>query len=255
VRTGLLAAAAKLGFIALLGQGVAAVAAEVKVLAGAAMPGVIGELGPQFERATGHKIVIQYAAGAAIRRQIDAGEAFDLVIIASERVDELIKQGRIAGDSRVDIVRIGIGVAVREGAPKPDISSVDAFKRTLLSAKSVAYAPEGATGEHFAKVLDRLGIADQVKGKTKPSVPARVPQVVANGEVELAIGAIPSLLSAKGVQLAGPLPAELQNWFVNTAGVSAAAKQPDAARALIKHLTTPEAAAVIKAKGMEPLGR
>ena len=170
-------------------------------------------------------------------------------------MDDLIKQGKIAGDTRVDIVRIGIGVAVREGAPKPDISSVDAFKRTLLSVKSVTYAPEGATGEHFAKVLDRLGIAEQVKAKAKPNAPGRVAQVVAAGEVELAIGATPSLLSTKGVQFVGPLPAELQDWFVNTAGVSATAKQPDAAKALIKHLTTPEAAAVIRAKGMEPLGR
>ena len=224
-------------------------------MAGAAMPGAIGELGPQFERATGHKIVIQYGAGATFKKQIEAGEAFDLVIIDSDEVDDLIKQGKIAGDTRVDIVRVGIGVAVREGAPKPDISSVDAFKNTLLSVKSVTYAPEGATGRHLPKVFDRLGIAEQVKGKTKPNALDRVPQVVAAGEVELAIGGIPSLLSAKGVQLVGPLPAELQSWFVNTAGVSAAAKQPDAAKALIKHLTTPEAAAVIKAKGMEPLGR
>ena len=125
----------------------------------------------------------------------------------------------------------------------------------LLSVKSVTYAPEGATGRHLAKVLDRLGIAEQVKAKTKPNAPDRVPQALAAGEVELAIGTTPQMVSAEGVQLVGSLPAELQNWFVNTAGVSATAKQPDAARALIKHLTTPEAAAVIKAKGMEPLGR
>jgi molybdate transport system substrate-binding protein len=247
--------AAKFGFIALLAQGVAANAAEVKVLAGAVMPGVFAELGPQFERVTGHKIVIQYGPGAALRRQIEAGEAFDLAIIASERVDDLIKQGKIAGDTRMDIVRVGIGVAVREGAPKPDISSVDAFKRMLLSVKSVTYGPADATGEHFIKLLDRLGIADQVKGKLKPSGPDRVAQVVAAGEVDLAIGAGPLLASAKGVQFVGLFPAELQNWFVNTAGVSATARQPDAARALIKHLTTPEAAAVIRAKGMEPPGR
>jgi molybdate transport system substrate-binding protein len=247
--------AAIFGFIALVGQGVAAMAAEVKVMAGVAMSGVIGELGPQFERATGHKIVIQYGPGATLRRQIEAGEAFDLAIVASERVDDLIKQGKIAGDTRMDIVRVGIGVAVREGAPKPDISSVDAFKRMLLSVKSVTYLPESATGEHFAKLLDRLGIADQLKGKLKPNAPGRIAQVVANGEVELAIVTTSDLSSTKGVQLVGLLPAELQNWFVNTAGVSATAKQPGAAKALIKHLTTPEAAAVIKAKGMVPLGR
>ena len=191
MRIGPLAAAAKFGFIALLAQGVAANAAEVKVMAGAAMPGAFGELGPQFERATGHKIVIQYGAGATFKRQIEAGEAFDLVIIGSDGVDDLIKQGKIAGDTRVDIVRVGIGVAVREGAPKPDISSVDAFKSTLLSVKSVTYAPDGATGRHLAKVFDRLGIAEQVKAKTKPNALDRVPQVVAAGEVELAIGDYP----------------------------------------------------------------
>ena len=246
MRAGRFVAAAKFGFIALLAQGVAATAAEVKVMAGAALSGVIGELGPQFERTTGHKIVIQYGATGTFKRQIEAG---------SDGVDDLIKQGKIAGDTRVDIARVGIGVAVRDGAPKPDISSVDAFKNTLLNVKSVTYTPEGATGTHLAKVLDRLGIAEQVKGKTKPNAPDRVPQVVAAGEVELAIGNTPSLLSAKGVQVVGLLPAELQNYFINTAGVGSAAKQPDAAKDLIKHLTTPEAAAVIKAKGMEPLSR
>ena len=247
--------AAKFGFIALLAQGVAANAAEVKVMAGAAMTGAFGELVPQFERATGHKIVIQYGAGGAFRKQIEAGEAFDLVIIDSAEVDDLIKQGKIAADTRADIVRVGIGVAVREGAPKPDISSVDAFKNTLLSAKSITYAPDAPYREHLSQAFDRLGIAEQLKGKTKPNALERVAQAVAAGEAELAIGGIPTLLSAKGVQFVGLLPAELQSWFVNTAGVSATAKEPDAARALIKYLATPEAAAVIKAKGMEPLGR
>ena len=248
-------AAAIFGFIALLAQGVAATAAEVKLMAGAGMRGAFAEIVPQFERATGHKIVIQYGAGGAFRKQIEAGEAFDLVVIDSDEVDDLIKQGKIAGDTRVDIVRAGIGVAVREGAPKPDISSVDAFRNTLLNVKSITYAPQGSTGRHLPKVFDRLGIAEQMKAKTKPNDLVRVPQVVAAGEVELAIAGIPTLLSVKGVQVVGPLPGELQSWFVNTAGVSATAKQPDAAKALIKYLATPEAAAVIKAKGMEPLGR
>jgi molybdate transport system substrate-binding protein len=247
------AVVAKLGLIALLAQGVAVAAAEVKVMAGAAMSGAFGELLPQFERATGHKIAIQYGSTGNFKRQIEAGEAFDLVIFGSDGVDDLIKQGKIASDTRLDIARVGIGVAVREGEPKPDISSVDALKNTLLNAKSITYTPGSATGPE--KVLDRLGIAEQVKGKIKPNPPDRVLQVVAAGEVELAIGNAPSLLSAKGVQLVGLLPAELQNWFVNTAGVSTVAKQPEAAKALIKHLTTPEAAAVTKASGMEPLGK
>jgi len=243
------------GLISLLAPGVVATAAEVKVMAGAGMSGALEELVPQFERATGHKVVIEYAGGAIFKKQIEAGQAFDLVIIDSDAVDDLISKGKIAADARVDIVRAGIGVAVREGAPKPDVSSIDAFKKTLLNAKSVTYSPEGSSGRHLPKMLDRLGIAEQVNAKTKLNALARVPQAVAAGEVELAIGGIPLLLSAEGVQVVGLLPAELQSWFVNTAAVSAAAKEPDAAKALIKHLTTPEAAAVVRTKGMEPLGR
>jgi molybdate transport system substrate-binding protein len=154
---GMVGPAAKFACIAVLAQGVAATAAEVKVMAGVAMSGALGELGPHFERDTGHKIIVQYAPGLSVKRQIEAGEAFDLVIIGSNVVDDLIKQGKIAADTRVDIVRVGIGVAIREGAPKPDMSSVDAFKSLLLSVKSVTYASEGATGRHFANVLDGLG--------------------------------------------------------------------------------------------------
>jgi len=244
-----------LGFVALLAQGLAATAAEVRVMVGAGMRGAFGELVPRFERATGHKVLIQYGAGGTVRKQIEAGEAFDLVIIDSDEVDDLIKQGKIAGDTRMDVVRVGIGVAVREGADKPDISSVDAFRTTLLSVKSITYAPQASTGRHLPQVFDRLGIAEQMKAKTRPNDLPRVPEVVAAGDVELAIAGIPTFLSAKGVQVVGLLPGELQRWFVNTAGVSAAAAQPDAAKALIKYLGTAEAAAVIRAKGMEPLGK
>lgn len=252
---GILATAERLGFIALLAQGFGAMAAEMKVMADAGMRGAFDELVPQFERATGHKIVIQYGGGVTFKKQIEAGEEFDLVIIDSNEVDDLIKQGKIARDTRADIVRAGIGVAVREGAPKPDISSVSAFKNTLLNARSVTYAPEGSTGRLLPQVFDRLGIAEQMKAKTKPNALVRVPQVVAAGEVELAISGIPALMSAKGVQIVGPLPDELQSWFVNTAGVSATANQPDAAKSLIKYLATAEAAAIIKAKGLEPLAQ
>ncbi len=247
--------AAEFALIALFAQASAANAADVKVMAGAAMRGTFGELLPQFERGTGHKVVIEYGAGTAFRKQIEAGEAFDLVIIDSSEVDELIKQGKITRDTRADIVRAAIGVAVRDGATKPDISSVDALKNTLLSANSFTYAPDALYGRQLSQAFDRLGIAEQLKAKTKPNALARVAPALAAGEVELAIAGIPTLLSTKGVQIVGPLPGELQNWLVNTAGISAAANQPDAARALIKYLATPEAASVIRAKGMEPLGR
>jgi molybdate transport system substrate-binding protein len=252
---GPLAAAARFAFIALLAQGAVANAAEVKVMSGAAMRGAFAELLPQFERATGHKVVIEYGAGTAFRKRIEAGEAFDLVIIDASEVDELIKQGKIAGDTRANIVRAAIGVAVREGAPKPDISSVDAVKNTLLSVKSFTYAPDALYGKQLSQVFDRLGIAEQLKAKTRPNPLARVAPALAAGEVELAIAGIPTLLSTTGVQIVGPLPGKFENWLVNTAGISAAAKEADAARALVRYLATPEAASVIRAKGLEPLGR
>ena len=144
---------------------------------------------------------------------------------------------------------------VREGSPKPDISSVDAFKTTLLSVKSFTYAPDSPYGRHLSQAFDRLGIAEQLKATTKPNALARVPEVLAAGEVELAIAGIPTLLSVKGVQIVGPLPGELQSAFVNTAGLGVAAKEPDAAKALIKYLATLEAASVIRAKGLEPFGQ
>ena len=254
MRLGALGAAAKVAFIALFLQSVVATAAEVKVMAGTALVGAFGELVPQFERATGHKLVIQYGATGTFKRQVEAGEAVDLVIIGSEGVDDLIKQGKIAAETRVELARVGIGMAVRAGAPKPDISSVDAFKGALQNAKSITYAVEGATGTHLAKVLDRLGIAEQVKGKTQPNNPQRVPQALAEGEAELAIAASPQLVAARGVDFVGLLPSDLQSYFINVTGVVTAAKQPEAAKAFVKHLTTPEAAAVLKAKGMEPLG-
>ena len=255
MRVSTLAAVAKLGLIALLAQGAPVMAAEVKVLAGAALRGAFDELVPKFEAATGHKLVIDFGATGTFKSKVEAGEPVDLVIIGSEGVDDLIKQGKIAADTRIEIARVGIGVAVREGATKPDISSVDAFKGALVNAKSVTYTPEGASGAHLTKVLDRLGIAEQVKGKTKANNPQRVPQAVAEGEAELAIAGSPSLVAAKGVDFVGLLPSDLQSYFINTAGVVTAAKQPEAAKAFVKHLTTPEAAAVIKAKGMEPLAR
>lgn len=146
-----LAAAASVGFTILLAQGAVADAAEIKVVAGAATTGVLTELGPQFERATGHKVVIQFGLSGAFKRQIEAGEAFDIAIIDPTMLDDLIKQGKIVADTRADFARVGIGVAVRAGAPKPDIDSVDAFKRAMVNAKSVTYPPEGATGVHITK--------------------------------------------------------------------------------------------------------
>ena len=247
----LLVAAAKIGFMILLAQGLAAEAAEVKVIAGGGMRAVMDELGPQFERAMGHKLVIWYGHAGSIPRRIKAGEAFDLLVSGSLGLDEYTKQGKIAADTRTGIARVGMGVGARAGAPKPDISSVDAFKRALLNAKSVTYNPEGAPGIHLAGVLERLGIAQQMKAKTKP-VAKGVVQAVADGKAELGFAFTNEVLSVRGAELVGPFPPELQRYTLFTAGVATAAKQPEAAKALIKFLRSPAAVAVIKAKGMEP---
>jgi molybdate transport system substrate-binding protein len=231
-------------------------AAEINIISAAIMRPVFGELGPEFERATGHKLVAKYGVTGEMKRQIEGGEAFDLVIAGSALVDDLIKQGKIAADSRTPLARAGMGVAVRAGSVKPNISSVDAFKSALLNAKSISYVPEGATGVQLAKIIEKLGISEQMKAKSKPQTnPANVGKAVAAGEAELGLALAPILVAAPGAELAGLFPDELQDWFVNTAGVSAAAKQPDAAKALIKHLTTPAASAVIKAKGLEPVNK
>lgn len=247
-----LSAAAKIGVVVLLTHGVAAEAAEIKVLSAPAMRAVINELGPQFERATGHKLVIQFGLGAVLKRQIEAGATFDVAIFTPPVIDDLIKGGKIAAGTRADIARSGIGVAVRAGGPKPDISSVDAFKRALLNAKSVAYAGEGATGIYFMGLLERLGIAADMKAKLKPMAGGAAVPAVARGEAEIAVIPTASVFGVPGAELVGPLPSELQTYIVFTTGVGATAKEPEAAKALIRFLTAPAAVPVIKAKGMEP---
>jgi molybdate transport system substrate-binding protein len=250
----LLVAASNIGFMFLLLVGIAAQAAEVKVLSAFGIRPVMEDLGPKFERTTGHKPAIQYGLGAALKRQIEAGETFDLAILTPPLIDDLTKQGKVAGGTRTVIARSGMGVAMRAGAPKPDISSVDAFKRALLNAKSIAYAPEGTTGIHLAKVLERLGIAEEIKAKTKPQkTPERMAQAVADGEAELGFAATSVILATPGAAVLGPFPPELQDYVVFTAVIGAAAKETEAARALIKFLTSPAAVSVIKAKGMEPV--
>ena len=244
-------ASAKIGFMILLVQCLAAEAAEVKVITGVGMSAVMGELGPQFERTTGHKLLTWYGNRGTMRQRIEAGEAFDLAIIGS--LDEFIKEGKITAGTRTGIARVGIGVSTRAGAPKPDISSVDAFKRALLNAKSVIYVPESVVGIHLARVFERLGIAEQMKAKTKPRQGTEgFAQAVADGEAELGFELTNEILFFSGVELVGPFPPELQSYNAFMAGVGTAAEQPEAAKALIKFLTTPEAAAVIKAKGLEP---
>jgi molybdate transport system substrate-binding protein len=242
----------KLFAVAILTAG-AADAAEVKVLASNAVKTALEELAPQFEKANEHKLAVTFNAAAALKTEIEKGTQFDLAILTAPALDDLIKQGKLVPATRADIARSGAGVAIKKGAPKPDISTTEAFKRTLLDAKSIGYVEQGATGIYLKGLLERLGIADQLKAKTKllpPSNPAA--HAVANGEVEIGMTQISEILPYAGAELVGPLPAAIQLHTVFPAAVGSAAKEPDAAKALIKFLQTPAATAVLKAKGLEP---
>jgi molybdate transport system substrate-binding protein len=228
-------------------------AAEIKVLASNGVRAALEEVGLAFEHATRNNLVIHFGLAAALKRQIEAGEAFDLAILTSAGIDDLAKQGKVDAGSRASIARSGVGIGIRKGAPRPDIGTPDALKRTLLAAKSISWAKEGASGVYFASLLERIGIADQMKPKVvlAPSG-AEVGKLVAGGDVEFGVILVNELMAAPGVEVLGPLPAELQNYTVFHAGVGTGSKNAAAAKALIKFLTTPSAGAVFKAKGQEP---
>ena len=224
----------------------------VKVFASNSIRAVMGELVPQFERASGHSVSVSYDPAKVMLARIQKGETADLAILGSGAIDELVKQGKISAGSRRVLARCRVGIAVLAGKPKPDISSVAAFKRTLLGAKSVAYTQEGASGMHFAGLIERLGIAEQVKAKAVRQPGGLIGELVATGKAEIAIQQIPELMAVPGIELVGPLPAEIQLVTVSTVGIFAGTQQAEAARAFIEFLTAPAAAKVMKAKGLEP---
>jgi molybdate transport system substrate-binding protein len=236
----------------ILAQPVTPDAAEIKVWTARAIATVLTEVGPQFERTTGHHLNVYSGLPVDFLRRANAGEPFDILITGSSPVDEWIKDGKIIAETRTDIVRSGIGVEVRAGAGKPDISSVEAFKRALLDAKSIAYLRVGS-GIYVAGLVERLGIAEVIKSKVTRPESDIVSELVAKGEVELGMVVITQILTTPGVELVGPLPPEIQSYVMFTAGVSANSRVPDAARQLIKFLTGPTAIPVIKAQGMEPV--
>jgi molybdate transport system substrate-binding protein len=230
-------------------------AAEVKVLTSVALTSALNELAPEFERATGNKLTIGYGLIVDIRKRVLEGESADVIILSRPAMDELQKQDKVASAPITNVVGTAVSVAARAGAPKPDISSVDAFKRTLLAAKSIVYADPakgGASGVHFARVLDRLGIAEQMKPKTTLVPGAQAAEVVAKGESELGVAQASEIVPVAGAQLVGPLPGEYASLTIFTAGIGSGSKAPDAARTLIQFLTGPAAAPVFKSKGFEP---
>src|SRR5262245_58477048 len=230
-------------------------AAELKVVSGNGAKAAVTALMAQFERTSGHKITLHFEVNAALKRKIEAGEAFDVAVLNPPVVEELIKHGKIVAGSRGDIGRAGLGVAVRAGAPKPDIGSVDAFRRALLAAKGVAYPGQGASGIYFASLVDRLGITAEMKDKMRPMPAEDTVEVVARGDADMVVVVSSRIYDVPGVDPVGPIPAELQTMIGFAAGLSAAAKEPEAGKALIRFVSSPEAAPIIKAKGVEPAAR
>jgi molybdate transport system substrate-binding protein len=246
------AAWAAAGCLGALIAGGAATAAEISVVSTAGpMPEVLGALMPIFERASGHKVTLKFQGAPQTITQLRDGASFDLVIADEDVIGDLAKDGRIAagGGSRIMLSRVG--VAVRAGAPKPDIGSADAFKAALVAAKSVAYS-RGASGQYFATVIARLGLVDTLKPKTVIVQGKPVGAAVAAGEAEIGVQQVAELLPVPGIDFVGPLPPDLQKIIVYAAGIPAKAKEADAAKALVKFLSSEAAIPVIKKKGMDP---
>lgn len=230
---------------------------EIKVLSTTAMKTTLDDLLPEFEKNTGNKVIVHFAPSAKIKQRVADGEETDVAIATAEGLEDLVQNSKIVGSSRADLARSRVGLAVQKGAPKPDISSAQKFKQALLNAKSIATSNPvggGASGAHIAKVFNDLGIADAVKGKTTygPGGPAGlIGNYLLRKEVEIGLQQIPELMAVPGIDIVGPLPDEINAITVFSAGLSTRAKEEQAGSALIKFLTTPNAKAVLKSKGME----
>ena len=233
-------------------------AADIKVISGGAFKQVLNALAELYEKASGTRLELTYRTVGQHLQLIESGEEpFDVAVLTPDAIDGLIKDGKVVAGSRADLARTGVGVVVKAGTPLPDIGSVDAFKRTLLAAKSVAYidpAAGGSSGIYVGKLLERLGIAAAINAKAKLIHGGAVADHIADGQAEIGVHQISEILPVKGVVLVGPLPAEIQNFTVYAAGVATAAKDgaKESANALVKFLAGPHAVPIIKAKGMAP---
>jgi molybdate transport system substrate-binding protein len=227
-------------------------AAELKVIAGGSMTASMNALAAPFEKTSGHKLSIHFDSTPNIIARVNSGTPFDVVVVPVDVFKDAAAKARFAPGPTIDIARVGYGLIVRAGAPKPDISTPDAFKKALLAAPSIAFLPASAAGAYITKVFERLGIAEEMKAKTKvQAAPAQIAPAVARGEAELGVFLV-NVLVAPGVELVGPFPGELQQELVFTSAVAADTKEADAAKALIDYLRTQEATAIIKAAGMTP---
>jgi molybdate transport system substrate-binding protein len=232
-------------------------AAEIKLMHAGAFTQVLLAIVPEFEKQTGHRVIFHRDTVGALTKRIEGGETFDVAVLTPSVIDSLAGKGKVAAGSRTNLARVGVGVVVKDGTPRPDVGTVEAFKQALLAAKSVAYIdPEagGSSGIYVADLFVKLGIADQIKPKAVLVHGGAVAEHVANGEAELGIHQISEILPVKGIVLVGPLPREIQNYTTYAAGLGAHAKESEAGRALIKALASPAAADVLKAKGLEAAG-
>ena len=239
----------------LLFSSVPGFAAELKVMTSVALTSVLNEIAPEFEKASGNKLTIVYGLSVDIKKRIVENEPADVIILIPTIMDDLREQNKIGPQGASNLASTPVAVAVRAGAPKPDIGSVDGFKQTLLRSKSVAYtdpAKGGLSGVVAGRAIERLGIADQMKGKTILVSGAQAPELVAKGEVELGISQASEIVPVSGAQIVGPLPGEFATTTIFAGAVAADSRSPEAAKKFLEFLTTRDASATFKAKGFEP---
>jgi molybdate transport system substrate-binding protein len=235
----------------LLSPGIAG-AVEIRVLSTQATEEAYRELVPQFEKASGHTVTTIFTGTLDLQKRVAAGEAYDLILMAGPAIDDFIKSGKVVPGSRIDIAKSGVGVGVRAGARKPDISSTEAVKKTLMAAKSIGYST-GPSGVYLTGLFQRLGVADEIKGKLKQTPTGIfVGSIVASGEAEIGFQQVSELSHFPGVDFVGPLPADIQQITAFSTGIQVGAKQADAANAWVKFLTAPAAAPAFKSRGLEP---
>lgn len=227
-------------------------AADLTVWSGNGAKAAVVTLCKQFEQATGHKVAVHFEVNPEVQRKLEGGEAFDVVVGNPPTIDGLIKSGKVVAGSKANFGRSGLAIAVRSGTPKPDVSSVDAFKRALLATKSVAFPGAGASGKYFVSVVERIGLAEAMKAKLKPMPANDTVEVVARGEADMVVVVATRLTDVPGIDIVGPIPADVQTWIGFAAGLSAATKQPEAAKALIAFISAPAAAITLRAKGVDP---
>jgi len=226
-------------------------AAEIKMLSGGAMRRFMNEAVPLFERQSGHKVTIRFGPTRELKAEIETGAAFDVALLPRSAIDQLVEGGKITPGTPADIVHSLVGLMVRAGVPKPDIGTVEAFTNVLRRAKSISYS-KGPSGLYVAELLERLGLAPEMKDKTVFAIGRPVGEVIANGEAEVGMQQIIEILPVEGAHLVGPLPNELENFVLYTAGFAPSATDSAAARAFVSFLKSPEAVRIIRAKGMEP---